>query len=186
MRNKSLRAGVAMATMAVVAGGVMTLAQPAMAATTADTTTTFDIEAGALSITAQPTAYLGHVASSATSVSASLGAVAVDDARNITQTGQAQWTATVSIPTPFTNGTDDVLNADVHYTAVAGTVTATAPAGGTATGVAASAIGGGTTAQTFTGQGITTTTWTPTIAIDLATNPIGVGHYTGTVEHSVS
>jgi hypothetical protein len=174
MRKGSLRVAV---TMAVVAGSAITLGQPAMAA---DTTTTFDIEAGTLSISAPAARNLGPVPVGGTSISNTLGNVVVTDARALVA---ATWSATVTIPSPFTNGTTTIANTAVFYFAPAGTVTGAGT--GTATGTGGSTpIDTGATAQTFTGSGATTTTWDPTLSINLT--GATAGHYTGTVTHSVA
>ena len=170
-RRLSAIAGAALVAMSV---GSLALVQPA---TAADTTTTFEIEAGALSVSVPGAVNLGHVVTGSTTVSASMGNVTVADARSIVV---ATWTTTVTTST-FVNGTTIIPTTDVSYSAPAGTVSGAGT--GTATGTALSAIGTGKTAQSFTGTLATSTVWNPTLSI--AITGASAGAYTGTVTHSV-
>lgn len=172
--------------MLLLATGVV--AEPAEAATSGATTTTFTVTGSALSITVPAsTVNLGSGAPGGT-ISAQLGAVQVTDARALLV---AAWTASVTA-TAFTTGggtTDEtVANSSVSYwsgTATANTGTAVFTPG-QANAAAAQTMGSSRTAFAVTaGVGNNSATWNPTLIVALPAQAV-VGTYTGTVTHSVA
>jgi hypothetical protein len=169
-----------------VAGAVLApataWAAPAETGPSVDTTTTFSVTSGALTITAPDTANLGSGAPG-TTISGSLGAVTVTDDRAALD---ASWTATAS-STDFTTGggtpAEIIPVADVSY--IVGDVTVSAT--GTTptvtdltpmTVLAQPVVVGG-------GVGDNTATWTPTIDVAVPGTAV-TGTYTGTITHSVA
>ena len=164
-----------------------TLASPAQAATTGDTTTTFTVQAGALSIAVPASAAVGS-GTPGSSFSGQLGAVTVTDTRALLT---ASWTATVS-STDFTTGggtaAETIAKANVSYWS--GLATSTSGVGvftpGQATAVQAQSLSVPRTAFTLTaGTGNNTAAWNPTLVVSVPAAAVG-GTYTGTVTHSVA
>lgn len=162
-------------------------AGPANAAASGDTTTTFTVTTGALSITVPATADLGSGAPG-TSISAPLGSVTVVDARAQLTTA---WTASVTSGSFTTGGAtpaETVPNTDVSYwsgvaSASTGNGTRTP---GQPTATDAVALSASRTAFSLTaGTGNNSVAWAPTVIVAVPiTNAAGV--YTGTVTHSVA
>ncbi|MDH6580461.1 hypothetical protein [Kitasatospora sp. MAP5-34] len=152
-----------------------------------DTSTTFSVTAGALSIAVPASAALGSVLPGNT-VTAQLGAVTVTDARALLT---AAWTASV-VSTSFQTGggtaPETIATSAVSYwsgaaTATAGTATFTP---GQATAGAAQTLASSRTAFTATaGVGNNTAAWNPTLVVAVPAGAVG-GTYTGTVTHSVA
>ena len=146
----------------------------------ADTTATFTLTAGALSISA-PTGSVSlgsQVASNSSStISGSLGSVTVSDQRG----GATSWTASV-ISTAFTppSGPADPAS-NVSY--AAGAITASATV--TATAVAAANLTGVSTVVTGASTGISSASWNPSISIIVPAN-FAPGVYSATITHSVA
>jgi hypothetical protein len=174
-----------------VIGGVTTLAmvvpQAAYAATTGDTTATFTVTAGALSITVPASVNLGSGAAS-TSLTGPMGPVTVTDARGALT---ATWTTTVS-STDFTTGggtpAETIPKASVSYWS--GPATATTGIGvftpGQLTAILAQSLSVPRTAFTLTlGVGNNSATWNPTLIVAIPASAVA-GLYTGTVTHSVA
>jgi hypothetical protein len=168
----------------VLAAGAV--AGPAGAVTSGDTTTTFVVSGGALSITVPAsTVTLGTAAPGGT-ITSQLGSVQVSDLRALLT---ATWTASVSA-TNFTTGAggpgNTVPSTAVSYwsgpaTATTGTATFTP---GQAAAANAQALGVSRTAFTASaGIGDNSATWNPTLIITLAGSVSGT--YTGTLTHSV-
>ncbi|MEW1821576.1 hypothetical protein AB0323_12420 [Arthrobacter sp. NPDC080031] len=175
-----------------VAGAVAMLAltallvSPAGPAEAADTTTTFQVSGGALSVSAPATKDLGTGAAAGT-LTAQLGNVTVTDSR--AQLG-ASWTATVS-SAGFTNADVGQAAPITTVTYASGTATATSglatflpgqispavPAALTSTGITAFSASAAT--------GNNSATWNPTVVVSIPAQAIA-GHYTGTITHSVS
>lgn len=164
--------------------GLMTgLAVPAHAA---DTTTTFTLAAGSLSISAPGTSTLGAgaVGSAAT---AALGAVTVTDARGALT---AAWTATAQ-STDFTTGggtaPETIAASNVSYWSGVVTPTGVAvPVPGQPLALNAVAIDTAKTAASLTaGTGNNTATWTPTLIVNVPAAAVA-GTYTGTITHSMA
>jgi hypothetical protein len=147
----------------------------------ADTTATFTLTAGTLSISA-PTGSVSlgtQLASTSSSViSGQLGTVTVSDQRGGTTTWVASVISTTFVPVP-TNTAVPAL--DVSYAAGAitttGTVTATAVAAANLTGVSPVVNGASTS--------ISTATWDPTISVIVPAN-YAPGVYSATITHSVA
>ena len=172
MRTRSL--------LVIGAAGVLTLgiALPA-SALPGDTTATFTIDAGALSITPPATANLGSRANTlgTASFTGSLGQVEVSDLRGATSGG---WVASV-ISTAFLGPTT------IPATAIGYTPGAVVAVGaGTHVPTTSSNLTGVVIAVTATGiTGSNSATWTPTINVNVpALAPIGT--YTATITHSVA
>ena len=146
----------------------------------ADTTATFTLTAGALSISA-PTGSVSlgsQVASiSATTISGSLGSVTVSDQRG----GATSWTASV-ISTAFTPpaGPADPAS-NVSYGA--GVITASATV--TATALVAANLTGVSPVVSGVSTGISSASWNPSITIVIPAN-FAPGVYSATITHSVA
>ena len=167
------RVGVAVGAVVLSVVGVL----PASAAA-GDTSTTFAVAAGTLSLTVQPSAALTSAASGAGSVSGSLGSVSVSDSRGNKSTWSANATSTT-----FTDSTGSSTSTSVTYTAGAMTTTGTTTiAAGTATTLTSVAAKvAGPTAVT----GNNTATWNPTLSVALPSNALA-GNYSGVVNTSVA
>lgn len=166
--------------LAISAGGALALtALTAPAANAADTTVTFTVTTGGLSISAQTAANLGSGPVGGT-VSGHLGTVRVVDAR-VPSSGS--WTARVSSST-YTDGTTTIPPTDATYDP--GTPTLISGSG-TLTPGSAGDLGSQRIAMIYTGGGTATSeaTWDPNLSIFI---PLGstLGDYTGTVTHSVT
>ena len=181
IRNKL---GVLAAGTSVALSSLAAVAMPALAA---DTTTTFTLTGGALSVSAPATADLGSWANDALNASAALGGVTVSDLRGGLNVA---WTASVT-STDFTTGTataeETITKAEVDdwsglATASSGVAVRTA---GQATALLAQDLGASRTAYSATGAvGNNVTTWNPTLVLNLDGTQV-TGVYTGTVTHSV-
>ncbi len=178
IRPKRLFLGATFLTAAVL--GSLIAATTAQAA---DTTATFTITAGALTITAPASADLGAVAVGAESIDGQLGSVTVTDTRGVLV---GEWAATV-VGTDFTTGGgtpgETVPSIDVSYSS--GSATST-------TGVGTFTPGPGGILNVprvaFTGTGLTggnSATWNPTLAITLPFSA-PAGTYSGTITQSVA
>jgi len=143
-----------------------------------DTDTTFVVAAGSLSVSVAATANLGTVATGATNVSGSLGAVDVTDARG----GTLGWT-TSATSTVFSRTGGGTTSTAVSYNSGAvtktGTVT-TASTGATPLIAVAAPVVMGTLVT-----GNNTANWNPTLTVTLPADALA-GTYTGTVNTSVS
>jgi hypothetical protein len=165
-----------------------TAAGSAYAATTGNTTTTFAVTGGALSITVPPSTVSLGSGTPGTQITAQLGAVQVTDARALLA---AAWTGSVAA-TSFTTGggtgPETVSNSAVSYWS--GAATATSGSGtftpGQANTAAAVTLASSRTAFTLTsGSGSNSATWNPTLIVSVPAAAV-VGTYTGTVTHSVA
>jgi hypothetical protein len=153
-----------------------------------DTTVTFSVTTGTLTITAPGTIALPDGAPG-TTISGTVGPVTVTDDRALLT---AAWTATV-FASPWTTGAaspaETIPVSDVGYAVgtitPTGTITTTGtdlPAGTTAgdlSGVAQTVVAG------TAGSGDNAATWNPTLSIAVPASAVG-GAYTGTLTHSVS
>ena len=191
--RKSLGLGLTAA--AVIATGLLTPAAgwAAVTATSAgtsalagpggdpDTTVTFSVTTGALSMTAPDTADLGSGAPG-TTITGALGAVTVTDDR---ATLGGTWAATAAA-TDFTTGAgtpDETIPAtDAAYTPGAITTTGRVTATGTPVRLDSTAqtVVAGTAAV-----GNNTASWDPTIAVDVPADSV-TGVYTATLTQSVA
>lgn len=144
-----------------------------------DTTVTFSVTSGALTITAPVAANLG---TAAPDVSGALGVVVVTDNRALLS---ATWTATAastSFVTGSGTGPETIPVSDVSYSpnsiTTSGTITVT-PHNITMSGAPQPVVVGSA------GTGDNTASWNPTISVNVP--PAAVfGTYTGTISHSVS
>ena len=163
----------------------LAVAAAALAATIAlpagaDTTATFTLTAGTLSISA-PTGSVSlgtQLASTSSSViSGPLGTVTVSDQRG----GVTTWTASV-ISTAFTptSGPADPAS-NVSY--AAGTITASPTVTGTA--LSAPDLTGVSPVVSGASTGISTASWNPTISVIVPAN-YAPGTYSATITHSVA
>lgn len=164
--------------MVLSAGLLAGITGPANAAGS-DTTVTFDVANGGLSVSAPAAADLGSVGAGATSVSGSLGTVTVNDQR-----GQlaAAWTVTVS-STSFTTGSRTPAE-----TIPAGSVTYTPglrTAGNAVIVPTPGLLDLPLPVVTAAATGNNTASWQPTLSVLLPPGTVA-GEYTGTVTHSVS
>jgi hypothetical protein len=164
----------------LVAAGIITglVAAAALPASAADTATTFSLTGGSLSLTVGATAALTNEASgvAANTITGTLGAVTVDDARG----GTAGW-VTSAASTTFT-GTGLSVSDGVAYTN--GTVTET----GTNTVAAASAVSITAAAAVATATAVSgnnTASWNPTLDVSMPAGALA-GAYAGTVTTSLS
>jgi hypothetical protein len=152
-----------------------------------ETTTTFVIEAGTLTITVPDAVLIGDPTPPGGEISGAMGVITVNDER---ASPTPDWTASV-IATDFTTGGADdpgeiVPVASITYTS--GTVTPGAGQTGTCAGSAEAALDDTTPLPVVThtgGTGNNTCSWNPTLTITL-TNSNVAGTYTGTVTHSVA
>ena len=146
-----------------------------------NTTVTFAVTTGALSMTAPVSANLGAGAPG-TTISGALGTVTVTDDRALLS---ASWTATASATDWTTGGgtpAETIPVTDVGYDPGAITTTGTITATGTPITMAHSA------APVVTGDsgvGNNTATWNPAIAVAVPASAVG-GLYTGTITQSVA
>lgn len=160
-----------------VLGLVLAAAQPANAA---DTTVTFTVSSGDLTISAPATSDLGTGAPG-TTISDTLGNVTVDDLRG---DNPATWAATVS-STDFTSpGVPDIPASAVTYTPNAqvshvGDGVFTAGTVGTLSATPRPAY------SHTAGTGSNQLVWNPTLAVAVP-NTATAAVYTGTVTHSVA
>jgi hypothetical protein len=146
-----------------------------------DTTVTFAVTSGALTMTAPATANLGSGAPG-TTISGEIGTTLVTDDRALLS---ASWTATAS-STSFTTGTattaETIPATDATY--APGTITTTG--GITATPTSITLDGDPQTVVAGTaGVGNNTASWNPTVAVHVPVQAV-VGTYTGTLTQSVS
>jgi hypothetical protein len=151
---------------------------PAQAADS-DTTVTFSVADGGLSISAPTLAALGTVSADAASVTGSLGTVTVNDQRGEMA---AVWTVTVSA-SAFTTG-----GGSAAETIPAGSVTYTPgprTAGNAVIVPTPGLLNLPLPVVTATASGNNTASWQPTISIALPAQAVA-GDYTGTITHSVS
>ncbi|AUY53684.1 hypothetical protein C2142_38125 [Streptomyces sp. CB01881] len=141
---------------------------------------------GTMSISLPTAASLGAAAPGGT-ISAALGQVTVSDGRGL---ATSTWTATVAA-TNFTTGAgtpaQTITTANVSYwsgpaTSTNGTVTVTP---GQSDASAKQALNSSRSAFSSTGNGNSTTSWTPALVVTI---PAGAaaGTYTGTITHSVA
>jgi hypothetical protein len=146
-----------------------------------DTTVTFTVTVGALSMTAPAAVNLGSGAPG-TTISGPMGSVTVTDDRALLA---AAWTATASATDWTTGGgtgNETIPASDVTYTPRAITTTGTI----TATGSVITLSGATQTVVAGTaGVGDNTATWNPTLAVAVPASAVG-GAYTATLSHSVS
>lgn len=146
-----------------------------------DTTVSFSVTSGALSMSAPVSVNLGSGAPG-TTISGALGPVTVTDNRALLS---ASWTATAASSDWTTGGAtpaETIPATDVGYDPGSITTTGTI----TATGTPITLSGTATPVVTGTaGVGDNTATWDPTISVAVPASAVG-GAYTGTLTQSVS
>jgi hypothetical protein len=172
----------------VLIGAMLSMLALALPARAADTTTTFTLAAGSLSISAPASKDLGTGSTGAGTLSAQLGAVTVTDTRGALL---GTWTASVS-STDFTTGgataNETVAKGQVTYwsgtaTASSGTAVFTP---GQATSGNAQALSASRTAYSAAAiVGNNSATWNPTLTVNVPAAAVA-GTYSGTITHSVA
>lgn len=147
----------------------------------ADTTTTFTLTGGSLTISAPGSSNLGSAATGAASVSGTLGDVTVTDNRGALV---AVWNATVQSST-FAHNSDSAF--DIAATSVNYAPGVPTGSGAVFTPGVGGLLGGAVPlpAVTAAGAGNNTATWDPRVTVALPAQSV-VGTYTGTITHSVS
>ncbi len=152
---------------------------------TQDTTVTFAVTNGALTLTAPSTADLGSGAPG-DDITHALGNVSVQDNRAALV---ATWTVTAS-STDFDNTTtggvtqNEIIPAtDVAYTV--GTITHTGTITTAGTDLTSMSNGGDTVVTGSSGEGDNTATWDPTLTVHVPGTAV-TGTYQGTITHSVA
>ncbi|HEY2578582.1 MAG TPA: hypothetical protein VGI74_19950 [Streptosporangiaceae bacterium] len=177
--------GATMLTSAAMTGPVMAATTTRVADTPGggdpDTTMTFTVTVGALTMTAPTTVDLG-AGGPGTTISGALGPVAVTDARALLT---ATWTATVS-SSDFTTGggtpAETIPATDVAYDP--GTITTTGTITATGTPVTLSNAAQPTVTGSA-GVGDNSASWNPALAVAVPSSAVG-GAYTATLTQSVS
>jgi hypothetical protein len=169
-------------------GAVLSVLSFALPARAADTTTTFSLAAGSLSISAPASRDLGSGSTGGGTVSAQLGTVTVTDNRGALV---GTWTASVS-STDFTTGgaTANETIAKGQVTYWSGTATASSGvavfAPGQASAANAQALSVSRTAFSATAiVGNNSASWNPTVTVNVPAAAVA-GDYTGTITHSVA
>jgi hypothetical protein len=168
------------ATAAIVAVGTA----PALATTSgpSDTSATFTLTGGDLTMTAAATAALSSGASGATDISGTLGAVSVTDLRGSAQAWSVSATSTLFVGT----GSNPSKSTAVEYKAGTPTSTGTIDFGANLNGtswhlsttLASPVIAAGTL------SGNNTATWNPTLKVTLPSSALA-STYSGTVTTSI-
>ena len=184
MKVRSLVAGF-MAATTLVAAAFVGIAAPAGAA---DTTTTFTLTGGALSISAPASKALGSGATGVSTLSAQLGTTTVTDARGSLL---GAWTGSVS-STNFITGAgtanETIAKADADYwsgaaTAASGVGTFTPGQLTVANKVLLDASRTAFSAAAVVGNN--SVSWNPTVTINVPASAVA-GTYSGTITHSVA
>ena len=184
-RSRAVRLGAA----ALTAAGALAGLAPTAGAAPGDTTATFSITAGGLSISVPASTVAlntGTVNTGASSAAGQLGNVTVTDDRGALV---ATWTATVS-STTFTTGTatanETVALDKISY--ASGLASSTSGTG-TFTPQLGVAMNADSTlrfaAKWAAGVGNNSATWNPTLTFTLLSSQVA-GTYTGTINHSVA
>ena len=180
LTTKAVAASTGLAALAVLLG----LAGPASAAP-GDTTATFAITGGSLSVTVPtPSAPIATVATGSLTASGQLGTVAVTDSRGALVNA---WTTSVS-STAFITGAGADASTTVAKTNIAyasGPATSTSGLGTFVPGTLATMSDTGTGAAWTGAAGNNSADWNPTLAFTLLSSQVA-GTYTGTVTHSVA
>lgn len=150
----------------------------ALPANAADTTSTFTLAGGSISLSAPASAALDNGVTGAASVTGSLGPVVVTDERG----GTTDWGMTAA-STAFTTTPAGSSSSDVSYDSGAavtsGTVTPTST-GATSIDTVAAPVAAGTLVS-----GNNTATYDPTLTVTMPTSAL-VGEYSGVVTTSVA
>jgi hypothetical protein len=158
-------------------------ATPAIAASSADTTVTFTVNAtDGLNITAPASAALSNT-TPGNDATGSIGVVTVTDQRSTIDT---HWTATAALFLPFTTGTqtaaETIPRANVDYDPGAEINPVNGPfVAGTPGDLSASR----TAFSRPSGSGNNSVSWNPTLTVHVPATAVA-GLYTGTLRHSVA
>ncbi|GIH67117.1 hypothetical protein [Microbispora siamensis] len=167
-----------LALMSGIALGLAVLTSPA--ADAADTTVTFTVTSGALTITAPAGPVSLGSAPAGGTVSGPIGTVTVTDARGGVPT--SDWTARVS-STAFVGASDTIPASAATYTPGPGTLLV---GNGALTPGPGGTLDVQRVAMTYTGgTGNSQASWHPTISVTIPLSA-DLGAYTGTVTHSVA
>lgn len=179
MRSRLLLTG---AVAAMLAG----LASPAGAATSGDTTVTFSVTGGALSITVPASSTLPSGAPG-TTVSGQLGTVAVTDGRALLNAAWSASAASTDFATGAKTAAETITKNKASYwsgpgvSQGSGTFTAGQP-----TAVQKQSLGLAVPAFSLaSGTGSNSVVWTPTVEVAVPAAAVA-GTYFGTVTHSVA
>jgi len=184
--NTSFRLRTAVALVGATA--LMTASAFLLPAHAADTTTTFTLTAGGLSVSAPSSASLGSVATGSATASAQLGSVSVTDSRGALL---GAWTTSVS-STDFTTGgatsNETIAKASADYWS--GAATATSGVGTFTPGqlLSANKVALSTSRTAFSASvvvGNNSASFNPTMIINVPGAAVA-GTYSGTVTHSVA
>jgi len=174
-----------MATTALTTAAFAGLAQPAGAA---DTTTTFTLTGGALSISAPSSKALGSAATGSASITAQLGTTTVTDARGALL---GSWTGSVA-STDFTTGlataNETIAKTDADYWS--GAATASTGLGTFTPGqlLVANKVTLASSRTAFSAASVignNSVSWNPTVGINVPAAAVA-GTYSGTITHSVA
>lgn len=176
-----LRLILAVSALAFSAGVIGMAAPSASAALDPDTTVSFTVSSGALTLSTPVSVDLGS-GGSGTTISGAMGPATVTDDRALLS---ASWTVT-SASSDFTTGAatpaETIPASDVGYDPGSITTTGTI----TATGTPITLSGTATPVVTGSdGVGDNTASWDPVISVAVPASAVG-GTYTGTVTQSVS
>lgn len=175
----------AAATTGLALAALIGLAAPAQAGP-GDTTATFVISGGSLSVTVPASTVAlatGTVNAGAATAAGQLGTVAVADARGALVN---TWTTTVSSTAFVTGGStasETVAKGSIAYSS--GLSTSTSGLGAFVPGALANMTSSGTGASWIGAAGNNTAAWNPTLTFTLLSSQV-VGTYTGTITHSVA
>jgi hypothetical protein len=162
---------------AAVAGALLVLG-PVGSATAADTTTTFSLTSGSLSVTAPASASLSGAATGSATVSGSLGTISISDLRGgTTAWGLSAASTTFVGPGAGSTSTGVSFNTGAS-TGSTGTVTPTST--GATSIMTVAAVAAGTAVS-----GNNTVSFAPDLTVSLPGTAL-VGAYTGTVTTSVA
>ncbi|TQS22480.1 hypothetical protein [Microbispora sp. KK1-11] len=166
--------------LALMSGAALTLAMLTGQADASDTTVTFTVTSGALTITAPAgPVSLGSTTAGGT-VSGPIGTVTVTDARGGVPT--SDWIARVS-STAFVGATDPIPASAATYTPGLGTLIV---GNGTLTPGPGGTLDVQRVAMTYTGgTGNSQASWHPVISVTVPLSA-DLGTYSGTVTHSVA
>lgn len=173
------------ATTTLATAALVGLAQPAGAA---DTTTTFTLTGGALSISAPASKALGSAATGGATVSSQLGAITVTDGRGALL---GSWAGSVTSTDFLTGGStanETIAKADADYWS--GAATASTGLGTFTPGqlLVANKVTFASSRTAFSAASVignNSVSWNPTVGINVPAAAVA-GTYSGTVTHSVA
>ncbi|MEX2587075.1 MAG: hypothetical protein WD602_03655 [Actinomycetota bacterium] len=164
----------------LLTGAMLSMVALAPAAHAADTTTTFSLTSGLLSVTAPTGAALSDAPTGATQLSGSLGNITVNDERG----GTTGWEVSAT-STAFSGALTEptvIANSAVLYTGGVATVTGVVTATSTAVDAPMDATVSAMSGTLVVGNN--TATWNPGIKVNLPSDALA-DDYSGTITHSV-